>query len=311
MNYRHGYHAGNFADVLKHAVLARILAHLRLKAKPFRVIDTHAGRGAYDLGSEEARRTGEWRDGIGRLAIGGPGLDGLGLDGLGLDGLGVERIGSGKPGPGDSTDPLAAFLAPYLEAVSSWRAEHGAFAYPGSPAIARHFLRRDDRLVAVEAQERVFAKLERLFPAGGRAKALRLDGYTAWNAFVPPKERRGLVVVDPPFEAPDEFAKVSASLEAAVKKWPSGAVLIWYPVKDRDLVARFTERLKRLALPDAWRVEFDCDAIGEGVAGLAACGLILVNPPWTLPEELKAALPRLAALLARGPRPRASCGRLA
>ncbi|MFI5012655.1 MAG: 23S rRNA (adenine(2030)-N(6))-methyltransferase RlmJ [Hyphomicrobiales bacterium] len=287
MNYRHGFHAGNFADVLKHAVIARMLVHLRSKQKPFRVIDTHAGRGAYDLGGEEARRTGEWRNGIGRLT----------------DYPGSGSIGRLDPG-------LASFLAPYLEAVAAWRAERGPFAYPGSPAVTRHFLRRDDRLLAVEAQERIFGKLAHLFPAGSRAKALRLDGYTAWAAFIPPKERRGLVIVDPPYEAPDEFACVTAGLSAAAKKWPAGMTLIWYPVKDRALVARFIDRLKCLSLPESWRVELDVGSNEGDATGLGACGLVLVNPPWTLPKELGVTLPLLAARLAQGTRASATCEQL-
>jgi 23S rRNA (adenine2030-N6)-methyltransferase len=286
MNYRHGFHAGNFADVLKHAVLARMLMHLRAKDKPFRVIDTHAGRGAYDLSADQAKRTGEWRDGIGRIA-------------------GAAASGGNKLDPA-----LADFLGPYLEALAAWRAERGPSAYPGSPAIIRHFLRPDDRLIAVEAQDESFAKLARLFPPGSRAKALKLDGYTAWNAYVPPKERRGLVIVDPPYEAPDEFAHVAASLEAAARKWPSGMTLIWYPVKDRALVQRFAERLAQLALPELWRVEIDTGESSGDEAGLRACGLILANPPWTLPAELGAVLPRLAKRLARGPEAGGSCRRI-
>ncbi|MBV8428845.1 MAG: 23S rRNA (adenine(2030)-N(6))-methyltransferase RlmJ [Hyphomicrobiales bacterium] len=282
MNYRHGFHAGNFADVLKHAVLARMLVHLRSKPKPFRVIDTHAGRGAYDLRGEEALRTGEWRGGIGRL----------------LD------------SPGDPLEPdLQTFLAPYLEAVAAWQSRHGRASYPGSPAIERHFLRPDDRLLAVELEERAFMKLERLFPAGDRAKALKLDGYEAWKAFIPPKERRGLVVVDPPYEARDEFARVAGDLAAAVKKWPSGMTLVWYPMKDRTLVASFSTRIAGRLPPESLKVELDTGTCDDE-PGLWACGLILVNPPWTLEGELKAALPHLARRLARGAHPKASCHRL-
>jgi 23S rRNA (adenine2030-N6)-methyltransferase len=283
MNYQHGFHAGNFADVLKHAVLARMLVHLRAKDKPFRVIDTHAGQGAYDLGSSEAARTGEWRDGIGRLL--------------------------GKEAPQLDRD-LAEFLSPYLDAVAAWREAHGASTYPGSPALIRRFLRPDDRLIAIEAHERSFAKLSRLFPPGSRAKALHLDGFTAWGAYVPPKERRGLVMVDPPFEAQDEFERLVAGFELAAKKWPSGTTLIWYPVKDRALVQRFYERLARLGLSDLWRVELDIGEPAVETAGLSACGLILMKPPWTLPKELDAALPPLAKLLARGSRANASCRRI-
>jgi len=281
LNYRHGFHAGNFADVLKHAVLARMLVHLRAKEKPFRVIDTHTGPGSYDLRGEQALRTGEWRQGIGRLVDGGGAL---------------ER-------------ELEDFLAPYIEAVSAWRHEHGTFAYPGSPAIVRHFLRPNDRLLAVELQERAFLKLERLFPPGSRVKALRLDGYEAWKAFIPPKERRGLVLVDPPYEAPDEFARVANGLEVAVRKWPSGMTLLWYPVKDRVLAGNFIARLKGHLPPETLRVELDTGA-ANGAAGLSACGLILINPPWTLANELEGALPLLARRLARGSRPKALCGRL-
>jgi 23S rRNA (adenine2030-N6)-methyltransferase len=284
MNYRHGFHAGNFADVLKHAVLAHMLVHLRLKAKPFRVIDTHAGQGSYDLGGGEAKRTDEWQNGIGRI------------------------LGDGQHTHGAV---LAAFLAPYVDGVAAWRAEHGPRSYPGSPAIIRHFLRPDDRFVAVEAQEQSFRKLAQLFPAGTRAKALHLDGYTAWSAYIPPKERRGLVIVDPPYEAADEFERVAEGFAAAARKWPSGMTLIWFPLKDRELVSRFTARLARLGLPEIWRVELDTGTPQGEAVGLGACGLILVNPPWTLPGELERALPPLAELLAQGPRPSASCGRIA
>ncbi|MBV9568849.1 MAG: 23S rRNA (adenine(2030)-N(6))-methyltransferase RlmJ [Hyphomicrobiales bacterium] len=281
MNYRHSFHAGNFADVLKHAVLARVLVHLHSKVKPFRVIDTHAGPGGYDLQGNEALRTGEWRYGIGRL--------------IDAEGAPLER-------------ELVEFLAPYLETVSAWRSQHGAFTYPGSPAIVRHFLRPNDRLLAIELQERAFSKLERRFPPGSRVKALRLDGYEGWKAFIPPKERRGLVLVDPPYEDPDEFARVASGLEAAVKKWPSGMTLLWYPVKDRTLVGKFIASLKGHLPRESLRVELDSGASKEE-PGLSACGLILINPPWTLAGELAGALPLLARRLARGPRPDSLCER--
>jgi 23S rRNA (adenine2030-N6)-methyltransferase len=282
MNYRHGFHAGNFADVLKHAVLARMLIHLRAKEKPFRVIDTHAGPGAYDLHGEKALRTGEWRDGIGRL-----------IDAAGAP---LER-------------ELKDFLAPYLEAVGAWRKQHGPSSYPGSPAIVRHFLRPDDRLLAIELEERAFMKLDRLFQAGDRAKALRLDGYEAWKAFIPPKERRGLVLADPPYEAQDEFARAAQALEAGLRKWPSGMTLLWYPVKDRTLVGHFFAKLAGRLPQESLRVELDTGASDDD-RGLCACGLILVNPPWTLERELETALPLLAQRLARGQRPVGFCERL-
>src|SRR5580704_6005280 len=178
MNYRHAFHAGNFADVLKHAVLARILVHLGEKAAPFRIIDTHAGAGRYDLSSTAAERTGEWRDGIGRL------------------------IAAELP------DDARAFLAPYLEAVAAANRGQALRYYPGSPLIALGLMRPQDRLVACELEPHAARVLAASLRHDARARTLALDGWTALNAYVPPKERRGLVIIDPPYEDKNEFNRL-------------------------------------------------------------------------------------------------------
>ncbi len=202
MNYRHAFHAGNFADVFKHALLARILAYLNRKETPYRVIDTHAGEGAYDLAREEAERTGEWREGIGRLAAGA-----------------VESS-------------AADLLRPFLDVVGPCDADGRPALYPGSPLIAQKLTRSGDRLVFCEKHPEAFAALRKRFGRDRRVRTLDLDGWTALGAFVPPPERRGLVLVDPPFEAKDEFATLAKSFAAAHAKWPTGVYALWYPVKN-------------------------------------------------------------------------------
>jgi 23S rRNA (adenine2030-N6)-methyltransferase len=267
MNYRHAYHAGSFADVLKHAVLARVLAHLREKPAPFRVIDTHAGAGVYDLGGPEAAKTGEWRDGIARVR--------------------------------EAQLPPAAdaLLRPYLDAVAKLNGDGALTRYPGSPALAQALMRRQDRLIACELEPNAAAALARHLRGDVRAKAIPLDGWTALTAYVPPKERRGVVIIDPPFEEPDEFARLARGLAAAHRKWATGIYLLWYPVKDAADVAAFVRRIVRLRIARTLRAELIVSPATETLR-LRGSGLILVNPPWTLHQELKILLPALAAVLA-------------
>jgi 23S rRNA (adenine2030-N6)-methyltransferase len=269
MNYRHAFHAGSFADVLKHAVLVRILLHLRAKPAPFRVIDTHAGAGLYDLAGAEAGRSPEWRAGIGRL---------------------VGATIAERP---------RALLAPYLDAVAALNGADKLTTYPGSPALVRSFLRPQDRLVACELEPNAAAALNRYLGRDPRCKAVAIDGWTALNAYVPPKERRGLVLVDPPFEEASEFARLAHALEAAHRKWAGGSYLLWYPIKEREGPDALARRLRRGGMTKILRIEFSLGGPREG-ARLAACGLILVNPPWTLAGELEILLPELAAVLGGG-----------
>lgn len=266
MNYRHAFHAGGFADVLKHAVLARILVHLRAKPAAFRVIDTHAGAGHYDLAGPEASRSGEWRAGIARL-LAAP-----------LD----RRV--------------ATLLAPYLDVVAAANPGRRLAVYPGSPLLARSFLRPQDRLVACELEPAAAAALAASLRGDRRAKAVAIDGWTALAAYVPPPERRGLVLVDPAFEDAGDFARLAEGLAAAHRKWPTGIYLAWYPIKERKGPDALGRRLGRLAIAKMLRAELSL-AAPRAAGPLAACGLIVVNPPWTLAGGLEILLPALAKRL--------------
>lgn len=270
MNYRHIYHAGNFADVLKHAVLALVIEHLKLKEAPFRVIDTHAGPGVYDLASPEAEKTGEWREGIGRL------------------------LAAARPAEID------AVLAPYLDVV---RAESGGgeriARYPGSPLIARRLMRSGDRLVVNEAHPEDAASLADLFAKDRQTKVLALDGWTALKALLPPKERRGIVLIDPPFEEPGEYQRLLDGLAAAHRRFATGTVMLWYPIKDVRAAGAFARKAAALSIPKLLAAElFVASPRADGE--LAATGLLILNPPFTLEERLALLLPYLARLLARG-----------
>ena len=268
MNYRHAFHAGNFADVVKHAVLARILVHLGDKAPAFRVIDTHAGVGLYDLAADAASRTGEWREGIGRLLA--------------------------APLPADSQ----ALLAPYLAAVAAVNPVGELRRYPGSPLIALSLMRPQDRLVACELEPGAARALATALRRDDRARAVEIDGWVALNAYVPPKERRGVVLVDPPYEDKGEFARLPGALALAHRKWATGIFVLWYPIKDRTGPDRLAAALRRSGLRKVLRAELAWPPAG-GEAGLAGTGLIIVNPPWRLDVELEQILPLLGSVLAR------------
>jgi 23S rRNA (adenine2030-N6)-methyltransferase len=266
MNYRHAFHAGNFADVHKHSVLVRVLLHLRLKPGAFRVIDTHAGAGRYDLGGPEAARSGEWHQGI-------------------------ERLWRAGQSPG-----VHALLQPYLDAVAALNPGSELRHYPGSPLIAKGLLRAQDRLIACELEPGSAAMLAAALRGDRRAKALTLDGWTAAAAYVPPPERRGLVLIDPPFEATDDFTRLSKVLASAYRKWPTGIYLLWYPIKDRKAPDALARQLRRLSLPNILRSEL---TLGPERAdgGLAGSGLVVVNPPFTLERDLGILMPALCRLL--------------
>jgi 23S rRNA (adenine2030-N6)-methyltransferase len=265
VNYRHAFHAGNFADVFKHAVLARIVAHLKEKPAAFRVIDTHAGAGLYDLAAPQATRTAEWRDGIGKLVA------------------------------ADLAPAARALLAPYLDAVAAHNGERLA-VYPGSPALVQSWLRPQDRLIACEREPAAARALMRRMRGDARVKAVEIDGYTALNAYVPPKERRGVVLVDPPFEQPGEFDRLVDGLSKAYRKWPTGIYALWHPIKDARQSEGFGRRLARAGIARILRAELTLPARAD--ARLRASGLVLINPPWKLEAELAILLPALAQALA-------------
>ena len=269
MNYRHAFHAGGPADVVKHAVLARILVHLQSKPAAFRVVDTHAGAGLYDLRGPEAQRSPEWRDGIDRLLT--------------------------SPINGEAR----ALLAPYLDAVAALNSGGVLAAYPGSPVLARTLLRSQDRLIACEAEPQAAAALARNLGGDRRIKTIAIDGWVALKAYVPPPERRGLVLIDPPFEADDEFARLAQALEAAHRKWATGIFLVWYPLKGRPDADALARRLRRSAIPKVLRIEVEF-GVARSPGRLGGCGLLVVNPPWPLAGELDVLLPIFATAFAGG-----------
>jgi 23S rRNA (adenine2030-N6)-methyltransferase len=274
MNYRHAFHAGNFADVIKHIVLVRILTYLHDKPTAFRVIDSHAGAGLYDLTGEEAERGGEWLTGIARLM--------------------QARF----------SDAAQALIGPYLDIVRAFNPSGGLQAYPGSPLIARALLRPQDRLVACEIVPAARKHLIDALRRDPQARVVDLDGWIALPAYVPPKERRGLVLIDPPFEATDEFEKLASGFAAAFAKWPTGTYLLWYPVKSRrapDALARTVADIAGGAKAESkcLRLEFSVAPI-DAARGLTSAGLLIVNPPWTLMAELKTILPELQKPLGQG-----------
>jgi len=275
MNYRHAFHAGGFADVIKHIVLARILLYLQEKPAAFRVIDSHAGAGRYDLTSDEARRSGEWLTGIARIM--------------------QARF----------SEQAVELIKPYLDIVRAFNPTPATLSvYPGSPLIARALLRPQDRLTACEVEPSARKQLIGELRRDTQARVVDLDGWTALPAFVPPNERRGLVLIDPPFEQRDEFDRLATGFAAAFVKWPTGIYLLWYPAKSRratdDLARRVAAAAASVKPPGkALRLEFSVAPQGPGAA-LATTGLLVVNAPWTLQGELKIILPELEKPLGQG-----------
>jgi len=275
MNYRHAFHAGNFADLLKHAVLALCLEHLKKKPKPFRYIDTHAGIGAYDLAGDEARRSPEWTDGIARLLNAAP------------DG------------------EIARILAPLLDTVKAMNPGPELTTYPGSPELAARLMRDTDRMTLCELHPADARTLDARYARDARVKVEARDGYKALSGLLPPRETRGLVLVDPPYEHRDEMAHMAEAALRALKKWPLGTYIFWRPLKDLWAAERFdvgfAEWLmedqgfepEKILRADLWVRDLDVEG------KLAGAGVVVVNPPFTLEPDLKILLPWLCDLLAQ------------
>ena len=256
MNYRHAFHAGNFADVVKHLAATTVLLHLRRKEAPFVVIDSHAGRGSYDLSGDEARRTGEAESGIVRL----------------------RTLTADVP-------PLAT----YLELVRR------TSRYPGSPLIAASLLRPQDRLVAIEKHPEDAAALADMLKPFRKARVETADGYERLAALLPPPERRGLILVDPPYEAADEFAQVATALGKAFGRFATGVYVIWFPIKSAAEADAFCGEVLAFGTRSALRLD---TALGKPSAErLRAAGLLIINPPYRFEEEMRMALEPVLPLL--------------
>lgn len=282
MNYRHQFHAGNFADVMKHLVLVRLLRALQQKPKGFVFLDTHAGRGLYDLTvasrGDSLARAAEWPNGIGRLW--------------------------------NEPSELPA-VQEYLGVVRQLNLERGGEAgalryYPGSPWFARALARTQDRLVLCEAHPAEHASLAARLHGAPRVSVQQVDGYQAIEATLPPAERRALVLIDPPYEAQDEFTRIVTSVRSGLVRLPGAVFAIWYPLTERARLDHFFAGLLGAGLPPT--VTFELTVAGEHSAlKLRGCGVMVVNPPWQLPAALTPDLEALAPRLAQGPGAAAHC----
>ena len=270
MNYLHAFHAGNFADVHKHVVLLALLQHLQKKPKPFFVLDTHAGRGYYDLKTEEARRGGEWQAGIGRLF--------------------AKR---------DELAERAPEIANYLRAVkhAQSHASEELRRYPGSPILIASALRANDRATFVERRADEAKRLKAEFHGRRHIAVFAEDGYASMKAQLPPHENRGLVLIDPPFEATDEFDRVADALTFGLKRWSNGIFCVWYPIKAGSARQKFKQRLRHSGLKKLLALELSVRP-EDSPLGLNGSGLLLANPPFQLDVRMHAALPQLHSAIA-------------
>lgn len=276
MNYRHAFHAGNFADVFKHVLLGSLAGAMQRKEKPFLYLDTHAGRGRYDLAStdrgDSLARKPEWPDGIGRLW--------------------------------DRTD-LPAPVAKYVEVVRAFNRRNGAGAdslrfYPGSPVFAAEWLRERDRIVATEMLGEECTALRKEIGARPQTIVQKHDGYGALRAFLPPPERRALVLIDPPFEAMDEFERAEAGVREALARLPAAVVCVWYPLTVRSPSGGFTESVRVSRRAPALNVVFPVH-VEDAPGRLNGCGMLILNPPWQIEHEIEPALAFLHPILSREP----------
>jgi 23S rRNA (adenine2030-N6)-methyltransferase len=265
MNYRHAFHAGNFADVVKHVALVCLLLRLIEKQKPLVYVETHAGRGIYDLACRSALRTGEAADGILRVA--------------------GTRVDSGP-------------VRDYMEIVRGMNAGGAVKVYPGSPAIAAGLLRPGDRAILCERHPEEALALEKLFRGDGRISVRCEDGYSALPAILPPTPRRGCVLIDPPYESPDDTGRALSAAAKGLRRWPTGIVALWYPIKERRDAVALRRRLREPG-EEAITVEF-CVTPDDNPARLNGSGLAIFRPPWRLETTLVAACAQLADVLCGG-----------
>ena len=261
MNYRHHFHAGNFADVMKHVLLLQLLTRLNQKDKPYRYIDTHGGAGKYDLSTSEAQKSGEFLNGIHRL--------------IKLD----DSIKRNAP----------EGVKQYLSVVEKMRENFGKGAYPGSPWFALEGMREMDKATIFEMQRDVFQQLRHnIFDK--RAGLHERDAYEGLLAVIPPKEKRGLVMIDPPYELErKDFPQLVELIAAAHKKWSTGCFAIWYPIKDRAMIERFEKKMMKTGI----RRQLVCEVCvwpDDTPVGLNGCGLLVINPPWKFSEDADEAL---------------------
>ena len=268
MNYRHIYHAGNFADCLKHTVFSRIITYMQRKDKAFRIIDTHAGPGIYDLSSEEAQKTGEWKDGIGRL---------------------LEAQWSKK---------AKELLEPYFSAVEAYNSDGKLQFYPGSPMLARNLMRKQDRLTLNELHPEDFKSLSKHFAGDIQVKTQEISGWSGLKSNLPPKEKRGILLVDPAFEEKGVFFRMVRGAGEALERFSTGTMCFWYPIKHGLEMKEFNHDMTNVVghpntiVTELW--------VTDSQKSLNGSGMVIVNPPFTLVNELRIILPEMAKTLSQG-----------
>lgn len=263
LSYRHSFHAGNHADVLKHTVQTLILDAMKEKDKPFLYLDTHAGAGRYQLHSVHAERTGEYQDGIGRL---------------------WQR------------DDLPPLLETYINTIKSYNGSEQLRYYPGSPLIARQLLRENDKLHLTELHPTDYPLLRQEFAKDKRATVLRADGYQQLKSQLPPATRRGLILIDPPYELKDDYQHVVSAIKEGHKRFATGVYALWYPVVLRQQIKRLLRDLEETGIRRILQIELavlpDSDR-----RGMTASGMIVINPPWKLEQQMAELLPWLHNVL--------------
>ncbi|NML24446.1 23S rRNA (adenine(2030)-N(6))-methyltransferase RlmJ [Zoogloea dura] len=265
LSYRHAFHAGNHADVLKHFVLVQLLEYFNQKDKPYWYIDTHAGAGCYSLDEAFARKNAEFEDGVGRLL-----------------------------GRKDVPKPLKSYLKLVRELNDTGKLK----LYPGSPCCAAPLLRTDDRMRLFELHPADNRLLRQTFDeAHGKAIVLEQDGFTGINAFLPPPSRRALVLIDPPYEVKSDYRTVVSSLKECLRRFPTGTYVVWYPRLQTMLSRELPDKLKRLPITSWLNVSLDVSKPSEDGYGMHGSGLFVINPPWTLPDTLKTVMPWLVQVL--------------
>ena len=271
MNYQHLYHAGNFSDVVKHIVLISLIEFLKQKEKPFCYLETHAGSGLYDLQTIEANKTQEYKNGILKL-------------------FNKFVLETGKE---NKKNDFPEIIKTYLEIVK----ENGfPNTYPGSPLIAKHCLRPQDSMILLELHPEEVKNLKSLFRNQKNSAIHHQDGYQGLKAFLPPKERRGLILIDPPYEKNDEWEQTITTLELSLKRFPAGVYAIWYPLKDKAAVNQFQRQLKTLKVEKKVEeiVVIELTVHPEDIEfGLIGCGMAILNPPWQWQEYISKVIPWL------------------
>jgi 23S rRNA (adenine2030-N6)-methyltransferase len=264
LSYRHAFHAGNFADVLKHSVLTLVLEYMTRKDKGFYYIDSHSGAGMYQLSDEYAQKTGEYKNGIAKL---------------------IEN------------DDLPEALQPYIDLVKNLNQEAGELTlYPGSPGIARQFTRRQDSAHLFELHPTDIEHLKEYSQRWNKSHVKQSDGYQGVLGLIPPPNRRGVVLIDPPYELKEDYLKAVRTVITAYKKFATGTYILWYPVVKRELVEQMQNAFTKSEVRNLIQVEY-CQHADTDEYGMTGTGLFIANPPWQLTSQLNEILPYLKAKL--------------